>query len=243
MSMDPGPYEQNTREQYERLGRFVESFEAMVGEVRTQCIRLLAGDSPKEELHQIIFHHQSLTAKPLFELFRAMTIQTISEKGFKEKHKIDVVTVDAFRGVLAQISKEYFDLVNLRNNLLHGTWFIGYVGDDPTSPDFDVYKYTVNKDGLSRIELPRTASQLADLNNRCDEVRDLVALISECIPNKTHYKVTDHFRREGGVWKRAWTWRHRQPSEQPSAPESSGKSRAINRSSKNAVHQPRSFQP
>jgi hypothetical protein len=208
MTLDSGPYETNVREQYERLGRFVESFEAMVNEVRTRCVYLLGEEGPKLQLHLIIFHHQSLTAKPLFELFRAMTIQTLSEKGFKEKHQIETGTVDAFRGVLAQVSKEYFDLVNLRNSLLHGTWFIGYVGDDPSSPDFDVYKYAVNKDGLSRVELPRTASELADLSTRCDEIKDLVSLVNECMTNKSFYKITDHFHCKNGTWQRAWTWRH-----------------------------------
>jgi hypothetical protein len=213
MTADSAPYETNIREQYERLGRFVESFEAMVNAVRTRCIYLLGDDGPQQRLHLIIFHHQSLTAKPLFELFRAMTIQTISEKGYKDKYGIEDAAVNAFRGVLGQINKEYFDLVNLRNSLLHGTWFVGYVGDDPSSPDFDVYKYTVTKEGLSRVELPRTASELADLSNRCEEVQVLVSLVNECMTNKGYHKITDHFHCEAGVWKRSWTWRHRQPPE------------------------------
>ncbi len=212
MMIGSTPYEANIQEQYERLGRFVESFEAMVHEVRSSCILLLGQDDPKEPLHHIIFHHQSMTAKPLFEIFRAMTVRTISDEKFKKDHGLQAIAEDTFRGILAEISKEYMALSNLRNNLLHGTWFVGYVGEDANSPEFDVFKYVVNKEGIARVPLPRTATELADLSARCDETRDLVSLVLQCVPPcNEYYKITDHFNCVDGLWQRAWTWRHKQP--------------------------------
>jgi hypothetical protein len=168
----------------------------------------------KQALLHIIFHHQSMTAKPIFEIFRAMTMRTISDDHFRKEHVVEQAVIDTFRGVLAMIAKEYFALSNVRNSLLHGTWFVGYVGDDPTSPEFDVYKYAVSSDGLSRVELPRTAKELMDLSTRCEETRDLISIVHGCIPpDNKYFKITDHFHCVDGQWQRAWTWRHRQPQE------------------------------
>lgn len=208
MTKDSEPYEQNVREQYERLGRFVDSFEAMVAGVRNNCIRFFDDGKGKARLAQIVFHHQTMTAKPLFDIFRAIIVQTITDATFAKEHNVLPADIEAFRGILSVASKEYSSLTNLRNSLLHGTWFVGYVGEDPTSPDFDVFKYTINKEGIARVELPRTASELAHLSLRCEECDDLISLISECVPpTSPHYRITDHFHQVDGTWKRAWTWR------------------------------------
>src|ERR1700730_4099177 len=68
----PKTYEKNTKEQYEALGRFVEAFEAMVNEVRESTIALIERDGKHRRLIEIVLHHQVLTAKPLYEIFRAV---------------------------------------------------------------------------------------------------------------------------------------------------------------------------
>jgi hypothetical protein len=73
-------YSKNTKEQYEELGRFVEMFELMVNEARESCIDLLSKDGDHRELVQIAFHHQSLTAKPLFEIMRAIITEMIKDQ-------------------------------------------------------------------------------------------------------------------------------------------------------------------
>ena len=44
-----GSYEQNTKEHYEHLGRFVEAFEATVQEARDACIDLLGHDRQQSD--------------------------------------------------------------------------------------------------------------------------------------------------------------------------------------------------
>ena len=143
---------------YEALGRFVESFEGMVHEARSISIRLLAQETYHTDLVGVALHHQVFTAKPIFEIWRALIIEIVNiAVGAHEKRKepgfshfapvvdesgtpIDISPSDReiFFGVLKTIGKEYQELANIRNGLLHGTWWIG----DPAG-DFDVRKYSV----------------------------------------------------------------------------------------------------
>jgi hypothetical protein len=113
-------YEKNTRAQYEALGRFVEAFENMVGEVREANIDLLSNTGQRGYLVQIAFHHQSLTAKPLFEIMRAIIAEVVSRRAHSEYENREI-----FSEILGYIEGAYEDLANMRNTLLHGTWFIG----------------------------------------------------------------------------------------------------------------------
>src|ERR1700687_1508337 len=129
MTEDPScshEYHKNTKEQYEALGRFVEAFEAMVHEARMCCIDLLGRDltSKQKWLVAIPLFHQSFSAKPIFETFHAVLVETISDKEFHEKYNLAPEHIKFFSSVLSAISGEYSDLSNKRNNLLHGTWFV-----------------------------------------------------------------------------------------------------------------------
>jgi len=114
--------EKNTKEQYEALGRFVEAFEAMVDKARSVSIELLSRSAAHEDLVTIALHHPAMTAKPLFEIMRAIIAEVLKDDHHKlhnDRH--------LFAAVLRQISAEYMTLVSTRNNLLHGTWFVGYI--------------------------------------------------------------------------------------------------------------------
>jgi hypothetical protein len=56
---------------------------------------------------------------------------------------------DTLFGVLAFISTHYDDLSTQRNDLLHGTWYVGYVSnDDPNSAEFFIRRFKTTKQGL-----------------------------------------------------------------------------------------------
>ena len=119
---DDAAYEK-IKKQYETLGRFVEAFELMVAVVRGICIDLLhqdGRDGDHDYLLPIAFHHQVMTAKPLFEIMRA----TIADK-LKNAHHRWHADRDFYRELLTFVQNDYNDLVNKRNNLLHATWIIG----------------------------------------------------------------------------------------------------------------------
>ena len=99
-------YNKNTQAQYEALGRFIVAFEHMVNEVRDGSLDLL----DTEALAEIAFHHPAITAKPLFDIFRAIVAEFI----IADAPDISPKDQQAFDGVFGTIAKEYFELVNIR---------------------------------------------------------------------------------------------------------------------------------
>ena len=197
---------QNTREQYETLGEFVEGFELMVDEVRSSCILLIGRNTFEKPLAEIAFHHGAMTAKPLFEIMRAMIGELT-----KDPDNADAKERAVFTGVLSQIAKEYSDLTNMRNNLLHGTWFVGHIAhDDITAKEFYVRKHTSTKDGLSSLVLPKTAEELRALSRRCWLTRDFIRAIQDCIPFVGNgSKLERRFKLTKDGWEMRPYWRQR----------------------------------
>ncbi len=212
-------YEENTREQYETLGRFVEAFEALVHEIREACVALLSRDTMHRDLVQVAFHHQVITAKPVFEILRAIVAelisgsiveQTLLKEGIIEELEttdprgnplcFSPAEQDSYLGVMKFIAGEYNDLVETRNALLHGTWFVGYVHEsDPTSIEFHVRKYSVTKTGLDPMkELPKNAKELRELAHRCDQVRTWIAALSYCVQGNE--KLDVYFDQQQKQW-------------------------------------------
>ncbi|MGB7246638.1 MAG: hypothetical protein WBC64_08210, partial [Methylovirgula sp.] len=190
-------YKKNTREQYEALGRFVEAFELMVEAVRRICVDLLPIDGERDHLIAVVFHHQALTAKPLFEIMRATIAQLLTYASHPHK------PARAFyKALLSYVQNEYNDLVNIRNNLLHGTWFIGLRSwQDPDAERFFLHKYTTNKEGLELLKLPKTAGELMGLVKRCDDLRAWIENIGLCMERQRTIKITDLFAQNGNEWK------------------------------------------
>src|SRR6266481_860972 len=174
-------YNANTTAQYEALGRFVEAFEAMVNETRSTCVKILKRDDEHEKLVEIAFHHSALSAKPLFEIMRALIADFLKQPYLKEL----VTTQDreTFSGVLTDVASHYFDLVSSRNSLLHGTWRVGFVTfDDANAENFFLDKYKPTKTGLQKEELPKHAFELLALRDRCVKVRNWLGFIDDCLP-------------------------------------------------------------
>jgi hypothetical protein len=209
--------EDRSAKAYEALGRFVEAFESIVHETRSITIRLLSDNKEMyhHDLIEIAFHHYCMTAKPLFEIFRAIVIQTVNtsikaqeirEKSGRDDYPLPVrddagkptafTTADreTFLAILKVIGKEFTELTDLRNGLLHGSWFVGY----DSSIDFDLQKYTVTKEGLARMDLPQNTTQLLKLSARCDDVVPWLHKIEACVTGM--YKISDEFERDGNDW-------------------------------------------
>jgi hypothetical protein len=195
---DEEAYAKNTKEQYEALGRFVEAFEMMVHEVREVCIERICGgigSSERERLVEIAFHHQAMSAKPLFDIMRAILAEIVNVP--TNRHYEDRAH---FKSLLGRIEGEYNHLYNKRNELLHGTWFVGYVGvDDPDASEFFVSKYKTTSDGLVHIsDLPKNATELLDLAKACDDVREWVGYVDSCL--RDNLKITDLFGKRDKEW-------------------------------------------
>jgi hypothetical protein len=196
-------YNQNTKQQYEALGRFVVAFESMVNEARNCSINLL--ESGKiSALVDVPFHHPALTAKPLFEIFRALVIDYLrlfcADASEKE--------LNAFRGVLKTIATEYNTLTDVRNTLLHGTWFVGYSDkDDPNAETFILNKLKPTKEGLEREQdVPKHAHELLALKDRCEDTRNWISHIHFCVPrvDSPYDRIGERFFFIDGAWQFRW---------------------------------------
>jgi hypothetical protein len=220
----PKTYEENTKEQYEQLGRFVEAFEMVVDEVRHACVELLSRDGKHWDLIEIALRINVLTAKPLYDILRAVIAAIVNDSiAIQENLKKEIPIVDAeppylvdrngkalkftpddrdrFSSVMRAIAEAYTGLANKRNDLLHATWFIGYKSaDDPYSSEFYVHKLDVTKKGLKRPSaLPKNAKELKELSGRCDETRTWIGHLVECV--KGNDLVQDRFQWQGGkLW-------------------------------------------
>ena len=192
-------YQRNVSAQYEALGTFVERFELMVNEAREVCIESICnsiGRSERLGLIEISFHHQVMTAKPLFDIMRAIIAEIVNEEG--SQHYADRAV---FKDVLTHIAKEYNSLYWKRNDLLHGTWFIGYTGEnDLAASQFEVRKYKTTKNGLERAtELPKNATELLALASRCDETRTWIGVVGHYVQDKL--SITEFFKCDNKEWK------------------------------------------
>jgi hypothetical protein len=171
-------------------------------------------------LLEIVFHHQALTAKPLIEIFRAIVAELVDDSLEAQRDEANniadpdppllagpngkpmpftVKDQESFLGVMKVIQDEYNDLTSKRNNLLHGTWFVGYPSiDDPFSAEFLVRKFATSKTGLTAIDLPKNAAQLKALSDRCESVRSWIGWLELCLTGGL--KIADTFQQDGKIW-------------------------------------------
>ena len=164
--------------QYAALGRFVECFEAMVGEARQISIDLMSTTDNSSRLVSMAMHHQNLNAKTIYDICRAVMIESIMqcvdaaqnrERGIvapPPRTKSDgspVIfnqrDVETFNAASSLSAGEYGRLSNKRNNLLHASWFIDIPDLAKEDADeFYVSKPTVGADGLTWLTLPKTVT-------------------------------------------------------------------------------------
>lgn len=201
---DDAAYSKNTKEQYEALGRFVEAFEMMVNEVREVCIERICGGIGKNErelLIEIPFHNQSMTAKPLYDIMRAIIAEILNKPDNSHHHDRA-----KFKSLLGYIEGEYNNLYQKRNELLHGTWLIGYVSEaDPDAKEFSIRKYKTSADGLVRAkELPKNFPEMLALRDRCDILRTWIGHVDYCLGEGT--PIGDFFKYEKN--EKNWCFRY-----------------------------------
>ena len=193
-------YNKNTKEQYEALGQFVVAFERMVDQTRDCIVDLIEGDSPNTRLVEIALHHSVLTAKPLFEIFRAVTVEYLKFDGVVSSED----ERNTFLGVLGVIAGEYLKLSNLRNILLQGTWIVGWSHDEaPNEESFILKKFKLTKSGIEPEDAPKHAFELLALKDRCDDTRTWISHIRDCVPrsHRPFDRVKERFRFVDGKWR------------------------------------------
>jgi hypothetical protein len=157
-------YEAQTRAQFEALGRFVQAFEHMVFALRNGLEARLQQESRNMVYFtRMLLHHSSLTAGPLWEMFRAVVYTDVSEL-----RPTTPPDAELFHRALTRIGDEVGQLVKARNNILHGTPFIGWA--NPEQDDFssiDILKWGVSAKGWKVANTPKSAEDILRLVERC----------------------------------------------------------------------------
>ena len=195
-------FQAQTKAQFESLGRFVQAFELMVEVTRTTNSFFLSRGDPKlGQMTNVVLFHSSMTAWPLFEIMRGLYAQAAENypEFFDQNER------STLNQVMAYCATEYSKLLELRNNLLHGTWRIGWTSAE--QQDFSemlVHKFKGNKSGYALVDLPKTAEELDAETRRCEALKDLLyQIFGACISGMVSGKgsrIRFNVRMETGRW-------------------------------------------
>lgn len=151
------------------LGRYVDAFEQLVHAIRGGCIMLTGHNPKRQQLMSIIFNYHTMTAEPLFNIFRAIVGQMLKDRDAQ-------VAADeraAILGALKTFARDYQTAIKTRNDYLHGTWFIGW-GSAETEDFSEIgfTKFRVRSEGLAPVSGPKSAQEIDALAVECRRLQD-----------------------------------------------------------------------
>jgi len=190
--------EQATKEQFEMLGRFVQAFELMVDAVRAGCLFLTSWNGKQQQLMNIVFHHRSMTADPLFDIFRGMIMQIISDSDSNIKDDDKTVASD----VLGQLHNRYRLLTQHRNDMLHGTWHIGWYAQ----ADKEFQSILMHKGKVAPsvgIQFSQPAKSIGDISTKiadCEELEDMIRRLWLSFISRDTVSIAKQFKKIGDRW-------------------------------------------
>lgn len=161
---------QQSDDLYREIGRFVVQFEHMCFELRAGITFTLQKFGLKnQQLAHILT--SELTAEPLRTLLQSL---------LSEIEEFD----DSDRKIFKAIFKKAQDLIKSRNDIIHGTWFIGWASEDQT--DFRIangHKLQRKASGLAVKELNYSPKDFMALSEECAETEKLVSRLWVSIIN------------------------------------------------------------
>jgi hypothetical protein len=184
-------------EQYAALGRFVTVFEDTVNLIRTATVGMLASNQRYEKLVNIAFHSSVMTAAPLFQVFRAVIGQIVTDGDFDfpQRQGQDILSV------MNQIAGEFEAIQQTRNSLLHGTWEVGWCGEPGTGLAlFSVTKLKPSKTGLSRAEVPSRPDELSQWAERCLALQVLIERVIQAVATRPPAGLESLLVRKDDLW-------------------------------------------
>lgn len=160
-------YEKQTAQLYAGLGEFVAQFEQMIFAMRYVLPMAFGGGRDLTAL--IAPAYAELTADPLRRVFGATMAIAIDQSQLPPEEK--AVGYKVLKGIVKRVQT----LTEKRNEIVHGTWFIGWASSDQT--DFSKasgFKPKNTKDGVSHKNISRTRADFDDLIIDCLEASCLV---------------------------------------------------------------------
>ena len=186
-----------TTAQYAALGRFVQAFEEMIRAIRIANTFLLGGNLLMQQRHNVLLHHQAMTAWPLFQVMRSLYGVRVQQMG----SELDPEELRVLNEALRYLSTEIQSLINMRNTLLHGTWAIGWVSQDQEDfSQLDVFNFQVRSSGIELAETPKSVTELDAITQRCAEAGALVQKINVAFTAFSPPRVRFNIHQVGKVW-------------------------------------------
>ena len=159
---------EDTDKIYHSIGKFVVKFELVCHQLQTGIVCLLNRKGLQDQsVSQILV--AGLTAEPLRVQYQSLMAQIMPLNSTEEKMVQDAL-------------KRFQELTSKRNDVIHGTWFIGY-GNEQTT-DFSkamMNKQHKTKQGSNPKCYSYTPDDLDQLSEEADKLKEVFARILPCI--------------------------------------------------------------
>lgn len=153
---------------YAGLGAFVAAFEMIVHCMRTRLMFTLTRTGLDQQLITPAF--AELTATPLLSVYQT-TISTAIKKSLSH----DEQEKKAGQEILINVCNRIRKMIERRNEIVHGTWFIGWASADQMDfGEADGFKPKNKKDGIKHEDISCTRADFDDLVDQCNQLADLV---------------------------------------------------------------------
>ena len=184
-----------TAEQYEQIGRFVVEFERICAAIRLGIVFALQRDGLRNQsLAQVLINNKFMSALPLRDAHDAIMTETGARDDPIQKEVLD------------QASGEFHDLINVRNEIVHGHWMIGWAStDDPDFSEIGGSKGNPSKKkGMQYTRLPKSVEEISDLVERASSVGRLLSVIHSLLmlqaSGTAEYKFENNLTKVDGKW-------------------------------------------
>jgi len=160
-------YDKETGEIYQAIGRFTVKFEHVVQAMKQGIVFILELQGLRnQQLSTILLSDH--TAEPIRSIYNAI----VSE--------VRVFTKDE-RLILNSILEEIKVLTVERNDIIHGTWFVGRSNADSNSNFSDLPAHNYKKQNSKIKQFRNQSCDFDHLSIRCDDVVTLVNRFTGCI--------------------------------------------------------------
>jgi len=130
-------------------------------------------DIKSQEPIAIVLGHKAMTASAQWDVFGALVALKFQNKTYSEKN------IGKAKQILREMRKEYQELFELRNRLLHSTWRIGWGNEYMSEQEFqeiNVFRTEVSSKGVN-LDSPLLENNVSDLRElivRCEENAKLI---------------------------------------------------------------------
>ena len=161
-------FDEQTEDLYAALGRFAVEFEHVCNYLRSIIMTILSKEGlGNQQVMQILL--SDLTAEPLRSLVGSLIPET------QQLSETD-------RKIVSKILNSVQDLAKNRNDVLHGTWFIGWASiGDTEFKNAPGIKYKKDKNGVATKTFNWTVDDFNELTEEATKVWRLLARVNGCI--------------------------------------------------------------